>query len=252
MFVRPLPIFAALIVACVSGSVVAAELTVSAASSLTQAFRAVAAAFERQHPGTRVVLNFGASDVVLQQIVAGAPVDVFASADQVAMDRAVAAGAVVAASRRDFASNRLVVIVPQGQRRSLTQVSDLSQADIRRVAYGNPASVPVGRYAQAALQRAGLWDAVSAKGIPAQNVRQALDYVARGEVDAGIVFATDAAVMPGAVSVAAALPSVTPVTYPIARTSGTRVANKADAFLAFVQSPDGQRVLAAHGFGAAQ
>ncbi|MBJ7264788.1 MAG: molybdate ABC transporter substrate-binding protein [Burkholderiaceae bacterium] len=236
---------------CAAAPVVAAEITVSAAASLTQAFKAIESAFERQRPGTDVVLNFGASDVVLQQIMAGAPVDVFASADQVAMDRAVAASAVVAATRIDFATNRLVVIVPEARAKSLTSVKSLADASVRRVAYGNPASVPVGRYAQAALQRDGLWDAVSAKGIPAQNVRQALDYVARGEVDAGIVFATDAAVMPHAVRIAAELPSVAPVTYPIARTTSAQEVREADAFVAFVRSTDGQRILAEHGFGRA-
>jgi len=236
---------------CVATPVVAAEITVSAASSLTQVFKAVESAFEQQRPGTDVVLNFGASDVVLQQMIAGAPVDVFASADQIAMDRAVAAHAVIASTRIDFATNRLVVIVPEARAGSLASAKDLADASVRRVAYGNPASVPVGRYAQAALQRDGLWDAVSAKGIPAQNVRQALDYVARGEVDAGIVFATDAAVMPHAVRIAAELASVTPVTYPIARTTGAREVREADAFVAFVRSTDGQRILAEHGFGPA-
>jgi molybdate transport system substrate-binding protein len=229
--------------------VAAADLTVSAAASLTQAFKAVAAAFERQRPATRVRFNFGASDVMVQQIIMGAPVDVLASADQAAMDRAVEAGVVDRASRVDFATNQLVVIVPSGQANVPHSVAQLAAATVRRVTYGNPASVPVGRYTQAALQQAGVWAAVNAKGIAAQNVRQALAYVARGEVDAGIVFATDAAIMPDAVRVVAELPSALPITYPIARVTHSRASADADAFVAFVRSPQGQRVLVEHGFG---
>ncbi|WP_426469765.1 substrate-binding domain-containing protein, partial [Salmonella enterica] len=87
---------------------------------------------------------------------------------------------------------------------------------------GNPASVPFGRYTKAALEQAGLWAQVQAKGVMAENVRTSLDYVARGEVDAGFVFATDAAVMPDKVKVALRIPSTTPATYPIAVTAGTR------------------------------
>ncbi|HWZ48746.1 MAG TPA: molybdate ABC transporter substrate-binding protein, partial [Herbaspirillum sp.] len=111
-----------------------------------------------------------------------------------------------------------------------------------------PASVPVGRYTQSALQAAGLWDTVAAKGVPAQNVRQALDYVSRGEVDAGFVFATDAAIMPGKVKIAVHVALQTPVTYPIAITSGSKQPTQAAAFLAYVASPAGQAILAKYGF----
>lgn len=226
----------------------AADLIVSAASSLTNAFRAVAGRYEQGHPETRVVLNFGASDVLMQQMVQGAPADVFASADQQAMDKAAAERVVVPASRRDFASNALVLVVPADSRLPIGKMEDLGRPVVRRVAYGNPASVPVGRYARDALVSAGLWDIVSAKGVPAQNVRQALAYVARGEVDAGFVFATDAATVPDTVRVAARIPTATPVTYPIAVTARARNAAAA-SFVDFVLSAEGQAILARHGFG---
>ena len=121
-----------------------------------------------------MVLNFGASDVLLQQIVKGAPADVFASADQKAMDKAVEEKAVKPASRVDFAANQVVLIVPTDSRANITALKDLTRDDVKRIAYGNPASVPVGRYTQGALQAAGLWDAVQAKSVLAQNVRQSL------------------------------------------------------------------------------
>ena len=232
----------------VTSPVLADDITVSAAASLTNAFKAVGTAFEKQYPDDKVTFNFAASDVLLQQIVRGAPVDVFASADQIAMDRAAKESAVQPATRKNFAANQIVMIVPAGSDDGPKAVADLRNDSVKRVAYGNPASVPVGRYTQAALERDGLWDVVSAKGVPAQNVRQSLDYVARGEVDAGFVFATDATIMPDKVNVAAQLPAVSPVTYPIARTTRNDAAQAADRFVAFVLSDQGQAILATFGF----
>ncbi|WP_116521204.1 molybdate ABC transporter substrate-binding protein [Achromobacter insuavis] len=226
----------------------AGDLVVSAAASLTNAFKDVAQAYEKEHAGTKVILNFGASDVLLQQIVKGAPADVFASADQKAMDKAVEEKAVKPESRVDFAANQIVLIVPTDSKVNITALKDLTRDDVKRIAYGNPASVPVGRYTQGALQAAGLWDAVQAKSVLAQNVRQSLDYVSRGEVDAGFVFATDAAVMPDKVKVAVRVPSQTPVTYPIAVTARDTAAKEAKSFVAYVMSPAGQEILSRYGF----
>jgi molybdate transport system substrate-binding protein len=247
MRLRPL---VALLLLVGSGGAAAADLVVSAASSLTDAFQAVGKAYEAKHPDTHVVLNFAASDVLLRQIASGAPADVFASADQTAMDKAVAAKAIDPATRQDFATNRLVLIVPKGGKVRVTSPADLKADAVKRVAYGDPASVPVGRYTKAALEQQGLWDAVSAKGVLAQNVRQSLDYVARGEVDAGFVFATDAAIMKDKVEVAATVPTPKPITYPIAVVAGSKQAGDAASFEAFVQSPEGRRILAGFGFQA--
>jgi molybdate transport system substrate-binding protein len=228
--------------------VFAADLVVSAAASLTNAFKTLAESYEKQHPDTKVVLNFGASDVLMQQIVQGAPADVFASADQSAMDKAESSGVVLRGSRRDFAANQIVMIVPADNKLPLHTLQDLNRPEVKRVAFGNPASVPVGRYTKGALEAAGLWDAVSAKGVLAQNVRQSLDYVARGEVEAGFVFATDAAIMPDKVKVAVRVPSTTPVTYPIAVTSQSKQAANASTFVQYVMSPEGQAILARYGF----
>ena len=224
------------------------ELVVSAAASLTNAFKAVGDAFEKQHPGTKVLLNFGASDVLMQQIVKGAPADVFASADQKAMDKAVEQKVVVPSTRKDFAANSLVLILPSDSTFAPANLHDLTAANVKRIAYGDPASVPIGRYAEGALRAAGVWDAVSAKGVLAANVRQSLDYVVRGEVDAAFVFATDAAIMPDRVKVALSVPTLTPVRYPIALVEGSHHAADAQASIAYVLSPDGQAVLAKFGF----
>ncbi|WP_343722706.1 molybdate ABC transporter substrate-binding protein [Herbaspirillum seropedicae] len=231
-----------------AGAAQATDLVVSAAASLTNAFKELAQSFEQQHPGVKVVSNFGASDILMRQIVRGAPADVFASADQTAMDKAVAEKAVDPATRKNFAANQIVLIVPQGSRLAPTSLADLTQPDYKRIALGNPASVPFGRYTRTALEQAGLWSQVQAKGVMAENVRTSLDYVARGEADAGFVFATDAAIMPEKVKVVLRLPSDQPATYPIAVTAGSRQPALAAQFVAYVLSPTGQAVLARYGF----
>ncbi len=232
-----------------SGVAFAAEITVSAAASLTNAFKDIGGAFEAANPGTKVQLNFAASGALLQQIAKGAPVDVFASADQETMDLAEQQQLVKAGTRADFARNALVVIVPQDAAAPPKTLADLTAASLRHVAIGVPASVPVGRYTKAVLEKAQLWPQIEAKMIGAQSVRQALDYVARGEVEAGFVYGTDAAIMPDKVKVAFVVPTDTPVLYPIAPIAASTNAAAAQKFVAYVASPAGQATLAKYGFG---
>ncbi|MFZ5509791.1 MAG: molybdate ABC transporter substrate-binding protein [Pseudomonadota bacterium] len=226
----------------------AEELLVSAAASLTNAFRDLGSAFERTHPGAQVAFNFGASDVLATQIVKGAPADVLAVADHQAMDRAAASGAIARETRRDFAANRLVVIVPRSAPAVPARAEELAAPRYRRLTTGNPVSVPAGRYARQALVQAGQWPALEGRFIFSQNVRQALDYVARGEVDAGIVYATDAATQGDKVRVAFELATPVPVTYPIAAVARSKHPRLARQFVDFVMSAQGQDILARHGF----
>lgn len=223
------------------------ELVVSAASSLTHAFRELAPAFESQNPGTRLLLNFGASDALLAQIARGAPADVFASADQETMDRAEADRRLVPGTRRDFAGNALVVVTPAGGP-PLKTLADLQRPEVRRIALGNPSGVPAGRYARAALEAARLWTVLEPKAVFAQNVRQALDYVARGEVEAGFVYASDATAQGDKVRLAFAVATPTPIRYPIAVVADGPDPQAARRFVDFVRSPQAQAVLARHGF----
>lgn len=231
-----------------TGPAHAGDIVVSAAASLTNAFKDLAAQFERAHPDSKVLPSFAASDVLLQQIVNGAPADIFASADQTAMDKAEQAGAVLPATRKDFARNEIVLIVPKDSSLNIASAQDLGKEGVTRIAYGNPATVPVGRYTQAALEHAGGWDTVSSKKVLGQNVRQVLDYVARGEVDAGFVFATDAAVAADKVAVVQKMESPIPVLYPIALVKREGSSPDAQAFQDFVLSEQGQAVLAKYGF----
>ncbi len=227
----------------------ATELTVSAATSLQPALREIAPAFEAAHPGTRVRLSFGASGALLAQIARGAPVDVLLSADAQTMEQAQARGLVRPAQRRDVASNTLVLIVPAARTQIPRALADLAGPGFARIAIGLPASVPAGRYAQGALQAAGQWGAVQPKMVGANHVRQALDYVARAEVDAGFVYATDAALMPDKVRVAFQVPTQPPVVYPAAVLAAAPNPGKAAQFLDFLATPAAHAAFARHGFG---
>jgi len=226
----------------------AQQITVSAAASLTQAFRDIAARFETARPGVTVRLNFAASGVLLQQIANGAPADLLASADQETMDRGIAQQLLDPTTRRDFAANTLVVVAPAGSPVVLSRAADLAAPAVRRIALGKPASVPAGRYARQVLERGALWPQVEARLVFADSVRQVLDYVARGEVEAGFVYRTDALLMPGKVDIRFTASGHEPVTYPLAVVAGSRQAALAKDFAAFVLGNEAQAVLARHGF----
>lgn len=233
---------------CAVAPALAGEVLVSAAASLTNAFKDLATQYEAAHPDTKILTTFGASDVVLRQITEGAPADIFASADQKAMDKAAAAQAIDPASRVNFVRNEVVLVVPADNPRQIQSLKDLAKPDVQRIALGNPDSVPVGRYTRAALEKAGAWEVVKAHEILGQNVRQVLSYVERGEVDAGFVFATDAAIMKDKVKVVQSVATPEPVVYPIALVRRDGRAPEAADFLKYVVSPAGQAVLAQYGF----
>jgi len=226
----------------------AQELVVSAAASLTNAFQAVGKSFEQARPGAKVTFNFAASGPLLAQIQQGAPVDVFASADQETMNRAASANLIALSTRADFAANTLVLILPTASTQAPTQLSDLAGGAFRRISTGTPATVPVGRYTMEAIDKAGLTEALQSRWIYGESVRQVLNYVARGEVDAGFVYRTDALIEPGKTRIALTVPTGTPVTYPIARVAASSNAVLANEFIAYVRSAPGQDILQRHGF----
>ena len=223
----------------------AEEVTVSAAASLTNAFTELKGIFEKKHEGVTVNTNFAASNPLLKQMQEGAPVDVFASADQETMDKAEASSVVDPKTRRNFALNDLVLIVPK----DAPKPADLEAlGSFARIAIGSPNSVPAGRYAQEALTTAGQWENLTPKFIQGNSVRQVLDYVARGEVDAGFVYRTDALQMADKVDVVMTVGGHKPVSYPAAvATTGSNAAMGKE-FLDFVLSDEGQAVLAKYGF----
>ena len=239
---------AGLCAVAMSSALHAQDLTVSAAASLINAFQAIGQAFEKAHPGAKVTFNFAASGPLLAQIQQGAPVDVFASADQETMNRAATAKLLADGTRVDFAQNTLVVIVPSTAAKTPQTLQDLAGADFKRIATGTPTTVPVGRYTIEAVQKAGLTDTLQPRWIFGESVRQVLNYVARGEVDAGFVYRTDALVEPGKTRIAFTAATNSPVSYPIAQVAASKNAEGARQFIGFVRSTQGQDILGKFGF----
>jgi molybdate transport system substrate-binding protein len=194
--------------------------------------------------------NFGSSGDLQRQIEGGAPVDVFVSAGQREMDDLERQGLIVAATRRAFARNALTVVKPADSRLDLTRPADLLDGRAKRIVIGNPRTVPAGQYAEQSLRTLGLWERLQPRLILAENVRQALDYVARGEVDAGFVYVTDALARAAAVKEAfrPAEESYRPIIYPVAVVAGARQPALARDVLAALVGPPGQSVLRRLGF----
>jgi len=229
------------------------ELLVSGAISLRESLQRIGALFEQRHPGVKVVFNFGASGVLQQQIERGAPVDVFVSAAPKQMDNLQAKGLILDDTRRTLTANQVVLIKPSNFRFDLASFKDLMRLEVKRIAIGNPRTVPAGEYAREMLTSLKVWDALEPKLILTENVRQALVYVIRGEVEAGLVYATDAQSAGREVEVVAAAPkgSHRPVIYPIAVVTASKVPALARAFVDLALSDEGQEVVRAHGFRSA-
>lgn len=221
------------------------EMTISAAASLTDAFNELITLFEKAHPDIKVNIVYAASNPLLRQILAGAPVDVFASADEATMDKAISKKVADPATRENFAANTLVLIVPKGFPKP-ANLEELTKFE--RIAVGNPDSVPAGRYTQEALKKANLWDKLQDKLILGESVRQVLDYVARGEADAGFVYGTDANQRKDQTDLVMTVEGHKPVNYPIAITLTGFNRKAGEEFIKFVFSEEGQSVLASYGF----
>ncbi len=221
------------------------EVLVSAAASLTDAFAEIEVAFEAAHPGVKVLLNLGGSSSLRAQILEGAPVDVFASANASNMDRVVEAGR-VSGEPRVFARNLLQIAVPAGNPAGVHGLDDFADEALRLGLCAE--EVPCGEFARRALERAGV---VPAPDTNEPDVRALLTKVELGELDAGITYVTDVASTHGAVE-GIVIPEDQNVVavYPIAVLAGAPNPDAAEAFVRFVLSYDGRAILAKHGFAA--
>lgn len=249
---RILPSFIVALGALLAGTAApgAQELTLSVAISMKEAVEELGRRFVQARPGVIPRYNFGASGDLQKQIEAGAPVDVFISAAQAQMDALEKQGLILPATRRVFARNVLAVIVPSDSRVDLGKPRDLLGAKVRKIAIGNPKTVPVGRYSEESLRTLGLWGSLQPKFVFAENVRQVLEYVSRGEVDAGFVYTTDAAVRAGRVREAFRPPqdSYRPVVYPVAVVAASKHPELGRAFIDLLVGPQGKAVLSRLGF----
>jgi molybdate transport system substrate-binding protein len=228
----------------------AQELLVSVAISMKEAAEEIGRAFLSGRPGVTLRYNFGSSGELQKQIEAGAPVDVFISAAQRQMDELEHKGLVLAATRRVFARNVLTVIRPADSRLDLAKPGDLLDARVGRIVIGNPRTVPAGQYAEESLRALGLWDRLQPRLVFAENVRQALEYVARGEVDAGFVYTTDVAGRTARVREAfrPAEETYRPIVYPAAVVAASSQPAQARALVEFLLGRESRAVLGRLGF----
>jgi molybdate transport system substrate-binding protein len=229
------------------GAPAATPITVSAAVSLTDALTAIAEAYART--GGSVRFNFGASNVLARQIVNGAPVDVFISADEAQMDVVAAAGLVQDGSRVDLLRNQLAVAVPSDRPRTFQSIRDLVDSRYKRIAIGDPAAVPAGVYAKQYLEKEGLWAALQDRLVPTGSVRAALAAVESGAADAAIVYRTDVRIALRAV-VAWVVPAERGprIIYPIAILKATTAPAESKRFAAFLRGDTAARVFERFGF----
>ncbi len=224
-------------------------LTISAAVSLKDAFNEIAVLYKTK-TGKRISFNFGASGALQRQIESGAPVDVFASAGAAQMDGLAAKSLIDAASRRDFARNTLVLIVHKESKLNAVSFADLAKPEFKKIAVGNPKTVPAGQYTEQVFEKLNMKTEVQSKLIFAEDVRQVLDYVVRGETDAGIVYASDArnAGDKVRVEVSHAEGLHRAILYPIAVVNDSKQKQSAQEFIDLVLSVEGQNILSKYGF----
>jgi molybdate transport system substrate-binding protein len=231
----------------VSGSVVA--VLVAAAISLKAPLEEAATRFGASAPGETVMLSFGSSGQLAAQIERGAPVDLFVSASPAEIERLLAAHRIDGATRTPLAGNRLVVVVPKGMAPP-ADLPAMAAPRFSRVAIGNAKTVPAGRYARDALTASGTIDALERRLVFGENVRQVVDLVARGDAEAGIVYATDVALGGNALTPAFEIPATlhAPILYEGAVIADSSSAARARGFLAYLASAAGREIFVRHGF----
>ena len=227
-------------------SAAAAEVRVFAAVSLTEGLEEIAKVYEKK-TGDEVVFAFGASSMLARQIEEGAPADLFLSADEARMDALARQGLIVAATRASVLSNTLVVVVPRDG--GMTIGSPAQLANVRSIALAEPSTVPAGVYARMWLQKIGLWERIESKVIPTDNVRAALAAVESGNVDAAIVYKTDARIAKRT-RVAFEVPRAhgPKISYPFALLRDAENREAAMRLLAYLKSKAALDVFARHGF----
>ena len=225
------------------------ELMVSAAASLTDVLTALAADFNTTQPNVSVLLNFGSSGELQQQIESGAPADLFLSASSKQMDALKNEDLMDNISILNLLNNEVVLIVPAGSSAGITSFPDTATDKVTTLAVGDPESVPAGQYAAEVFSFLGISDAVSAKTVLCKDVRQVLTYVETGEADAGIVYATDAYSSKG-VAIAAQAPegSHETIVYPAGIVKAATHREAAQAFLDYVTTPEAAAIFTSYGF----
>ncbi len=224
------------------------QLIVSAAASLTDALKELAPLYQQSRSNVAIRYNFASSGALQQQIANGAPADVFISAATKQMDALQQKSLLISDTRRNLLTNRLVLIVP-AKGSQVTNLKSLTDIRVKRIAIGDPRSVPAGQYAEEALTNAGLWTQLKSKYVLASNVRQVLQFVEAGNADAGLVYLTDAKVT-NQVKIAQTIPASlhTPIVYPIAVLKNSCNQTASRNFVQFLFSSAARKVFQKYGF----
>jgi molybdate transport system substrate-binding protein len=224
-------------------------LNVSAASSLTDVLKAIDKAFVAQNPNIAVTPNFASSGTLQTQIENGAPADVFISAAAVQMDNLQKKGLLIDETRKDLLNNRVVLVVPSDSSLGLTSLSDLALDKVKRIAIGDPKSVPAGTYAIQAFDQLGITASVQPKEVLGADARQVLTYVESGNVDAGIVYSTDALTSNKVRVAATAPPEINAkVVYPVAVVKASKVPDAAKGYIDFLFGTQAKALFEKYGF----
>ncbi|WP_428910449.1 molybdate ABC transporter substrate-binding protein [Niallia sp. Krafla_26] len=225
------------------------ELTISAAASLKETLDVIQQSYQVEHPEVSLKINFGGSGSLQHQISQGAPVDLFFSAAEDKFDLLVEKGNIAKEEAVDLLGNELVLVVPKGDQ-SIKGFEDLSKAEVGKISIGTPETVPAGKYAKEALENMDIWGNVESKGVVyAKDVRQVLSYVETGNVDAGIVYKTDALVSDRVDIIATADPaSHTPIIYPVGIIKDSKNYEAAKEFITYLQSENALKVFEEYGF----
>ncbi|MFJ5790174.1 molybdate ABC transporter substrate-binding protein [Lysinibacillus sp. NPDC093197] len=223
------------------------ELTISAAASLQDALEELKTTYEKQHDTIKILYNFGGSGALQQQILQGAPADLFFSAAEDKFDALVEKEMIDQKQRTDLLANELVLIVPKNNEKQIKSFEDLQQAG--KIALGTPETVPAGQYGVDTLKNMQLWDSLESKVVYTKDVRQVLTYTETENVDAGMVYKTDALVSDKVDIVATADKAMhAPIIYPVGVLKASKHAQEAEDFYQFLQSDEAMNIFKKYGF----
>jgi len=225
------------------------EMNISAAVSLKDALEEIQKNYEAKNPNIKLIYNLGASGALEKQIEQGAPADIFMSAAPKQMNDLEAKDLVNKPTRKNLVENKLVIIVPKASNLDITKYEDLTKDEVQKLSLGETASVPAGQYAQEVLKKLGIWDKIKDKAVLAKDVRTVLTYVETGNVEAGIVYKTDA-ISSDKVKIVATAPegSHQPIVYPVAVLSTTKQQKAAEDFLTYLSTPECKAIFEKYGF----
>ena len=225
------------------------ELNISAAASMKDALAEIQANYQKKAPQVKLIVNLGASGSLQKQIEQGAPADIFISAAPKQMNELETKNLVNKATRKNLLENKLVLIVPKDSTLKISKLEDLQNDAVKQISIGETKVVPAGQYAEQALKKLGVWEKVQGKIVFAKDVRTVLTYVDTGNVDAGLVYKTDAA-SSKKVKILATAPdgSHAPIIYPAAVLTGAKNQKAAEEFLAYLAGPEGKTVFEKYGF----